>query len=451
MIKTFDLMVIGTGSAASTVASACRSAGWSVAIVDSRPYGGTCELRGCDPKKVLVGAAEVIDWTRRMQGKGVTCGDAAIKWPELIRFKRTFTDPVPKAREEGFAKAGIVTLHGRAHFTDPGTVQVGSEPIEAKHVVIASGDMPAKLGIDGEEHLITSEEFLDLEELPRRMVFIGGGYISFEFAHVAARAGAEVTILHRGEHGLERFDSDLVDRLVAFTREIGIKVELRTRVEGIARSASGLLVKASSGGETKEYPADLVVHGAGRVPNIDGLDLAKGGVGWERRGVKVNDYLQSVSNPAVYAAGDCAASGNPPLTPVASYEGGVVAANLLGGNQKNANYGAIPSVVYTIPPLASVGLDERSARNQSLRFRTGQGDMSSWYSSRRTGEKCSAYKVMVEEDTDRILGAHLFGSQAEEHINLFALAIHKGLRAADLKETIYAYPTHASNTKYLIP
>lgn len=210
-------------------------------------------------------------------------------------------------------------------------------------------------------------------------------------------------------------------------------------------------MKASHGREHEEYAADVVVHGAGRVPDIDDLDLAKGGVGWERRGVRVNEYLQSVSNPAVYAAGDCAASGNPPLTPVAGYEGRIVAANLLGGNQKKADYGAVPSVVFTIAPLASVGLDERSVRDRGLRLRTGQADMSTWYSSRRIGEKCAAYKILVEEDTDRILSAHLLGSHAEEHINLFALAIHKGLRASDLKETIYAYPTHSSNTQYFIP
>jgi glutathione reductase (NADPH) len=282
------------------------------------------------------------------------------------------------------------------------------------------------LGIAGEEHLITSDDFLELSEMPPSVVFVGGGYISFEFAHVAARAGSKVTIVHRGEHGLGRFDPDLVDRLVTWSRSIEIKVELGTRVESIERNASGLLVKASRGSQWKAYPADLVVHGAGRVPDIDDLDLANGGIERERHGVRVNEYLQSVSNPAVYAAGDCAASESPPLTPVAGYEGSVVAANLLAGNHRRAYYRAVPSVVFTIPPLASVGLDERSARNQGLPFRTRQGDMSSWYSSRRIGEKCAAYKVLVEETTDRILGAHLLGSHAEEHINLFALAIHKG-------------------------
>jgi glutathione reductase (NADPH) len=408
-------------------------------------------LRGCDPKKVLVGAAEALDWARRMRGKGIIARDTRIDWQELISFKRTFTEPVPKSREESFGKAGIDTFYGEAHFTGPGAIQVGDDRLEAKHIVIGTGARPAKLHIEGEQWLITSDEFMELDELPQRIVFVGGGYISFEFAHVAARAGSQVKILHRGLHGLERFDPYLVDRLVKWSREIGIDVHLGTSVKSIEKRPSGLIVKTFNGREEKEYPADLVVHGAGRVPEIDEMDLAKGGVEYERQGVKVDEYLQSTSNPAVYAAGDCAASGNPPLTPVAGYEGRIVASNLLHGNHRKADYGSIPSVAFTIPPLAAVGLDERTARKLGLNFRVSAGDMSNWYASRRIAETCAAYKLLVEDGTDRILGAHLLGSHAEEHINLFALAIRQGLRASDLRDTIYAYPTHVSNTQYLFP
>ncbi len=165
MTKKFDLVVIGTGSAAFTVAFRCRSAGWEVAVVDSRPFGGTCALRGCDPKKVLVGAAEVIDWNRRMAGKGIKEKGVKIDWPALMRFKNTFVAPVPKHREESFVKAGITTFHGRARFADRTTVRVGEQTLEGKHVVIASGACPAKLGIPGEEFLTTSEQFLELKKI----------------------------------------------------------------------------------------------------------------------------------------------------------------------------------------------------------------------------------------------------------------------------------------------
>ncbi len=451
MAKSFDLVVIGTGTAALTVAYACCKAGWQVAVIDSRPFGGTCALRGCDPKKVLVGAAEVIDWNARMRGKGIVAERIAIAWPELMRFKRTFTDPVPKAREAGLSKAGIAAFHGRARFVGPRSVVVGDDILEARFVVVAAGAKPASLKIPGENYVTTSDQLLELDALPRRIVFIGGGYISMEFAHVAARAGAGATILHRGAHVLDRFDSDLADRLAERTRELGVDVQLEMQVEQLELVNGTLKVHASGGGQAREFEADLVVHGAGRVPEIDDMELDKAGVDWSPRGVKVNQYLQSPSNPAVYAAGDAAASDGPPLTPVAGYEGGLVAANLLEGNHQTPNYLGIPSVVFTVPPLAAVGLDEQAARDQGLKFRISQADTSGWYSSRRVGEKYSGYKVLVEESTDLILGAHLLGPHAEEHINLFALAIHTGLKAAALKETVFVYPTVSSNTEYMIP
>src|ERR1700726_3585310 len=329
MTRQFDVIAIGTGSAASAVASRWREAGWRVAIVDSRPFGGTCALRGCDPKKVLVGAAEAFDWARRMKGKGIQAAKLQIDWPELMRFKRSFTKPVPKRREDGFAKSGIAAFHGRACFTGPTTVQVGEETLEGRHVVIAAGEAPADVGIPGAEHLTTSDQFLELNELPRRILFVGGGYIAFEFAHVAALAGSQVTVLHRGPRPLALFDPDLVDQLVERTRELGIEVHLGTEAIGIQKSSTQLIVQAVASGETRSFQTDMVVHAAGRVPEIKDLNLDAAGTEWENRGVRVNDFLQSVSNPSVYSAGDAAASEGPPLAPAASYEGLIVAANLL--------------------------------------------------------------------------------------------------------------------------
>src|SRR5581483_7453049 len=164
---------------------------------------------------------------------------------------------------------------------------------------------------------------------------------------------------------------------------------------------------------------------------------------------KVNEFLQSGSNPAIYAVGDCAASG-PPLTPVAGYEGGIVSRNMLEGNRHKPNYTGVASVVYTIPELATVGVQEEAARRQGLRFQVHQGDSSGWYSSRRVAETTSGFKVLVEEGTDRILGAHILGQNADDMINLFALAIRGGLKASQVRETIFAYPAHGSDLKYML-
>jgi glutathione reductase (NADPH) len=194
----------------------------------------------------------------------------------------------------------------------------------------------------------------------------------------------------------------------------------------------------------------MVVHSAGRVPDIDDMNLEKAGIERGKKGILVNEYLQSVSNPMVYAAGDAADSGGLPLTPVATMEAHVVASNLLKGNHRQPNHLGVPTVVFTLPPLSSVGLQEDEAAKKGLKFNVKYEDTSGWYSSRRIGLKYSAYKTLVEVDTGRILGAHLLGAHAEEVINIFALAIRTGLKAEDLKTMIYAYPTSASDIGYMV-
>lgn len=281
------------------------------------------------------------------------------------------------------------------------------------------------------------------------MLFVGGGYISFEFAHVAARAGAQTTIVHRGARPLERFDADLVEQLVIRTRALGIDVRTHTEVRAIESAGRGFLVRAIAAGQEQTFESDLVVHGAGRVAEIDDLNLDVAGVKWTRRGVEVNEHLQSVSNPAVYAGGDAAASG-PPLTPVAGYNSRIIAANLLNGNHRTPDYSVVPSVVFTVPPLASVGLLEEAARQKGLRFSVKRGETSTWYSSRRLAETASGYKVLVEDQTDQIIGAHLLGPHAEDTINLFAMAMRARMTTADLKQMLFAYPTHASDVAYMV-
>jgi len=447
----FDLVVIGSGTAGTAVATRCRAAGWSVAVVDKQPFGGTCALRGCDPKKVLVAAAAALDAAGALSGRGVSPNGLSINWSDLMRFKRTFTDPVSQQRTDALHNAGIETFQDVARFTGSTQLSVGGAAVEAtRAIMIAAGAKPAHLELEGSEHLLTSDDFLELPSLPSSIAFVGGGYIAFEFAHIAARAGARVTIIHRGERPLERFDADLVERLVQRTRAAGIDLNLRAEVCAITAVGRGYRVQFDGAGGKDEIDADSVVHAAGRVPDLDDLQLDVGGVERSRDGVRVNGFLQSVSNPKVYAAGDCAATGGPRLTPVAGYEGRVAAANLLEGTNTAVDYSAIPSVVFTIPPLASVGLTEAEARRDGLRFTTRYEDASTWYSSRRLAETASAFKILIEEKSGRLLGAHLLGPHADETINLFSVAMRFGVTADRLKQMIWAYPTHASDITYMV-
>jgi glutathione reductase (NADPH) len=451
MTETFDLVVIGSGSAAQAVASRCRAAGWTVVMVDKRPFGGTCALRGCDPKKVLVGAAAAVDAARLLSGKGLRPDGRAIDWTELIRFKRTFTDPYPDQIRASLAHAGIVTIQNAARFVGPAQLAVGDTLLNAaRAIVVAAGARPADLPIDGREHLLTSDQFLDLASLPASIAFVGGGYISFEFAHVAVRAGARVTILHQGPRPLVEFDPGLVDRLTARTRALGVDVRLHAEVRAIEAISGRYRITADGPQGAVDIDVDLVVHGAGRVPDLDGLALDAGGIRYSSGGIEVNQYLQSVSNPAVYAAGDCADTKGPALTPVAAYEGRIVAANLTGGNHVKPEYQGVPRVVFTLPPLAGVGLREHEARAGGLSFVAHHEDTSGWYSSRRLGEAFSAFNVLVEQGSGRIVGAHLLGPHADETINLFTMAMRAGVTADQIKQMMWAYPTHASDTAYMV-
>ena len=443
-----DLAVIGTGTAAMVAAMRVKRAGWSVAVVDEKPFGGTCALRGCDPKKMLLAGAEVIDAQQRMSEHGID-GDVQIDWPGLIRFKRSFTDPVPEKHEHRYHEAGIVTLHGTARFTGPNSLRVGDQDLTARNILIASGARPTPLGIPGEEHLIDNEGFLALPSLPKRIVLVGGGYIAAEFSHIAARSGAEVTILQRGPRILTQFEPELVGWLMEAFDRIGVRVMTGTSVDAIKRRDSGYVVHARGNGEEAEVEADLVVHAAGRVPAIGTLALEAAGVALEDGRLKLNEFLQSVSNPAVYAAGDAAWNG-PPLTPVSSHDAKVVAANLTQGNQRTPDYRGVPSVAFTIPPIARVGLSEAEARAAGRRFRLKCERTSGWFTARRAAEPVYGYETLVEEDTGQILGAHLVGPHADEVINIFGLAIRHGLTADDLKTTMFAYPTGASDIGYMV-
>ena len=447
-MEKYDLVVLGTGTAGSGVATRCALARWRVAIVESREPGGTCALRGCDPKRVLVGAAEVVDAFNCLRGKGPD-GSAHIDWPALMAFKRTFTRPVPAKKVREFESAGIELVRGAGRFVDRTVIEVEGRRLDARQVVVATGARPAPLGIPGAEHVLTSDDFLELETLPSRIVFIGGGYISFEFAHLAVRAGAHATILHRGDRPLQAFDGDLVEKLVTHSRNLGIDVQTRAPVTRVTATGNGVDVWASTARGEERFGADIAVHGGGRVPAIHDLALDAAGVAFTPRGITLNEHLQSVTNSAVWSAGDADGSG-PALTPVAGHEARVVSTNLLEGPSARPDYSVVPSAVFTIPALARVGLLETEARSRGLEIDVRSGDMSGWYTSRRLAEPVAAFKTITDARTGRLLGAHVLAGHAAETINMFALAMRAGLTASDVKHTVFAYPTAGSDVAYML-
>ncbi len=451
MSEQFDVIVIGTGPAASQVTSKCAGAGWNVAVIEEREPGGTCALRGCNPKKVLTNAAAITDAARRCSSRYLNASQVQIDWPALIRFKQEFTEPIPASTRKQLDAKGVTLLSGTARFTSPGTVAAEGRELRAPAIVLATGARPASLGIPGEDLVISSDEFLELESLPRRIIFIGGGYISVEFAFVAAHAGAEVTVLQRGEHLLKSFDPWLTERLAERCRSVGINVRCRVTARSVRREGDALSVTIGTSSGSETLTADLVVHGAGRVPNLDGLDLPAGDVDRNESGVVVDEFLRSRSNPRVWAAGDCAATGQPPLTPTANEQGRTIARNLLTGDTLHRpEYGPVPSVVFGIPPLARVGLAEAEARERCPGVEVRSNDISSWGSVRKLCESVGASKFLVDPETDQLLGVHLLGPDADVTINLFALAMKAGLTTREIKSVLFAFPTAASDIRSML-
>ncbi|WP_271855236.1 dihydrolipoyl dehydrogenase family protein [Patiriisocius marinus] len=448
-IKHYDVFVIGTGTAGKTVAKDCAAAGLNVAIADNREYGGTCPNRGCDPKKVLVGATEVVQMASNLKGKGIT-SVPEISWKDLQHFKENFTVAIPAATEKELDKLGIVMYHQSPKFIDEKTLSVEGKTVTADKIVIATGMKPLELKIAGREHLLKSEDFLHQPELPDEIVFIGGGYIGMEFAHIAARCGSKVTIVERGSRPLKPFEKDIVEHLTEVSKDLGITFIFNADVTEVELLRTNYRVLYKNNGKIESVKAKAVFNTTGRIPAIAELELEKGNVAFEKEGVSVNRYLQNTTNPNIYACGDVSASGTLPLTPVSSYESKLVAKNIIKGNEEKLDCPPIPSVVFTIPQLAAIGLTEKEARQQDYSIKVEYKSVPNWFNAKRLNEDVYAYKTIVDTDRNLILGAHIIGGNAGEMVNLFVLAMCGKLTTDQLKEMVFAYPTWSKDIKGMV-
>ncbi|PVW15330.1 dihydrolipoyl dehydrogenase family protein [Marixanthomonas spongiae] len=448
-IKEFDVFVIGTGTAGKNVAYDCVEAGMSVAIADNREFGGTCANRGCDPKKVLVGFTEALHLAGNLKGKGIV-SVPEINWKALQKYKSTFTDAVPAATERDLKEAGIAMYHQSPQFLDENTLSVEGKTVKAKKIVIATGQKPLELKIPGREYLKVSDDFLDLPELPESIVFVGAGYIGMEFAHIAARCGAKVTVVEFAPRPLSPFDEDIVNHLTEASKKLGIDFIFNAQVTEVEKLQKNYRVIFQKNGKESSVKGRAVFNTAGRVPSIAELDLEKGNVIFEKEGISVNEFLQSTTNPSVYACGDVSASGSLPLTPTSSQEARVVSKNVRKNNVLKMDFPPVPSVVFTLPQVAAIGLTEEEAKKQGYDIVVESKSVPSWFNAKRINAKTYAYKTIVDKKRNLILGAHIIAPQAGEMINLFVLAMCGKLEPEDLKRMIFAYPTWGNDIKGMV-
>jgi glutathione reductase (NADPH) len=447
--EQYDVVILGGGNAGMGVTGPTRAAGLSVAMIEPAELGGTCPNRGCTPKKVLVAAAHALDEIARAKHHCIAIGEPRLDWAALIDREKAMIKDIPARMERTLQDRGVTLIRGRAKFTGPRAVAVDGRAIEAKHIVIATGSKPRDLPIEGAEHLITSDDVLSERALPREIVFIGGGVIAMEFSHVYTRAGAKVTILEVLPRLLGEMDQDAVAEIVTESKRIGIDIRTEVKIKRIAPRNGRLRVTFEQGGQEQTLDADRVVNGAGRVADVDALDLAAGQVDQERGRIKADAHLRSTSNPAVHVCGDALWS-SPQLSPIATYEGGIVGRNIVEGPRHKPDYDSIPSCVYTVPALASVGLTQAKAAEQGRRVKAHTNDLRNWLSSRTYAESAAWSRIVVEEGSERILGAQIVGHAGEELIHIFALAIKHGITATDLRQTVYGFPTFSADIKSML-
>jgi glutathione reductase (NADPH) len=447
--EAYDVVIIGGGNAAFGVTVPTRKAGLKVAMIEERDLGGTCPNRGCTPKKVLVAAAHSLHEIGQAHVHCIKVGTPKLDWAALIDREKEMIEGIPDSLEETLKERGVELIRAPAKFVGPNAVEAGGRTLEAKTIVIATGSYPRPLPIPGAELMITSDEVLSERKLPENVVFIGGGVIALEFGHVYARAGAKVTILEVLPQLLPALDADAVEQVRKESERIGIDVHTGVKVKRIEKTAKRLRTVFEVDGKEMSVKSDRVVNGAGRIANVIALDLDAGRIAHDGFRVAVDETMRSTSNPNVYLCGDVL-SGPPQLSPLATYEGRLVGRNIVEGPKHKPDYSSLPSAVYTVPTLATVGLSEAKAKEKGIKTRVQVNNMEYWFSTRQFAETVAWSKIIVDEGSDAIVGAHFVGHAGDELVNIFGLAMKHGIKASAIRDFIFAYPTFSADIKSML-
>ena len=439
----FDFLAIGGGSGG--IAAAVRAAGYGArtAVVEPGRLGGTCVNVGCVPKKLMWYAASLGHSVHEYAGYGFDASVRDFSWPTLKRVRDAYVKRLNGIYARRLETEGVARYEGTAHFVDARTIVVGGTRVCADHVVIATGGVPAVPSIPGAELGITSDGFFDLEERPDRVVVSGSGYIAVELAGVLRALGSEVTMVLRRDRVLRAFDEMLSTELMAALRADGIEIRtgaVLARIEPDPRR-DALTVRVSDG--TSIEAVDSVLWAVGRSPNVASLDLPAAGVETRPSGAIVTDAYQQTSAEGVYAIGDV--TGRAPLTPVAIAAGRRLADRLFGGQRdRRLAYDCIPTVIFTHPPIGTVGATEAQARaDHGDAVKVYRTRFNSMYYAFSDHPRATAMKLVTVDEDERVVGCHVIGDGADEMMQGFAVAVRMGARKRDLDDTVAIHPTSA--------
>ena len=434
----YDLFVIGAGSGGVRAARMSGGFGAKVAIAEDRYLGGTCVNVGCIPKKLFVYAAHYAEDFHDAAGYGWQVSEPLFDWNVLLNNKNNEISRLNGIYANLLKRNNVVLYNGRAVIEGPNTVRVNGESVSARRILVATGGWPHIPDIPGKEHVISSNEAFFIETLPERAVIVGGGYIAVEFAGIFHGLGVDTTLVYRRDLFLRGFDGEMREFLAEQMRAKGIKLLFNTRIGGIERRDSRYLVSSP---DAETMTADLVLYATGRRPNTASLGLEAAGVELNDKGAIVVDDEYRSSVPSIYAIGDVTDRMN--LTPVATAEGTVLANNLFNNQSRRVDYRDIPTCIFSQPNLGTVGLTEEQARQEYENVDIYKSRFTSLKHTLTGNSEKTLMKMIVDRDTDRVLGVHMVGSDAGEIIQGIGIALKAGATKATFDATIGIHPTAA--------
>ena len=436
----FDLIVIGAGSGGVRAARIAAAHGAKVAVAEEHKVGGTCVIRGCVPKKLLVYGAHFAEDLNDAAMFGWDISSCQFNWPVLRDNVLAEVDRLEGLYEQTLANHDVTVFHERAVVTGPNEVRLASGKVyTARIICVATGAHPLMPDVPGVEHAISSNEVFFLNDLPKRIVIAGGGYIANEFAGIFHQFGSHVTIVNRSDTILRGYDEQLRDRLLQMSLAKGIDFKFNSTFNSIERQDDGMLKIDMEGCD--DLVADQVLFAIGRAPNVAGLGLEEVGVALGERGAVKVDAENRTNVPSIYAIGDV--TDHVQLTPVAIREGQAFADRVFGGKQCTIDYDHIPSAVFSHPPLAGVGMTESEARNTLGSVRIYTSDFRPMKNVLAGRNERSLYKLVVDESTDEVVGVHMIGPDAPELLQVAAIAVKARLKKADFDATVALHPSMA--------
>ncbi|AMO76219.1 glutathione-disulfide reductase [Pseudomonas citronellolis] len=440
MAFDFDLFVIGAGSGGVRAARFAAGFGARVAVAESRYLGGTCVNVGCVPKKLLVYGAHFHEDFQQAAGFGWSLGEARFDWPTLIANKNREIHRLNGIYRNLLVNSGVSLLEGHARLVDAHTVEVDGQRLRAANILIATGGWPQVPDIPGKEHVITSQEAFFLPQLPRRVLVVGGGYIAVEFASIFHGLGAQTSLLYRRELFLRGFDRSVREHLRDELTKKGLDLQFNADIARIDKQADGSLLATLKDGRLLE--ADCVFYATGRRPMLDGLGLENVDVALSDKGFVKVDEAYRTSEPSIRAIGDVI--GRVQLTPVALAEGMAVARHLFRAEEyRPVDYKLIPTAVFSLPNIGTVGLTEDEARAAGHRVKLFESRFRALKLTLTESQEKTLMKLIVDADSDQVLGCHMVGPEAGEILQGIAVALKAGATKRVFDETIGIHPTAA--------